>query len=253
MSFSTRRWEPDSSHGHKLLGLIQLRLGKAKDAARHLKRVLVSNPEDSDSLYWLSFIYAQAGQMAAARQTCERLSQVDPVFAPFNTDYNLELMDGQFERALKAIKLFLSSYKTSPQGVSLIWEIWTLAINNSLEEAYEKTDKFIEKNSGFKPDMLLFLKYSLQGQKAKALSSATERLREFCQTDEQWSWMLADCYSLVGEKEEAMRWLGIAVNRGFVNYPFISKYDPFLKNIRGEAEFKKLMERVKYEWEHFEE
>jgi hypothetical protein len=26
----------------------------------------------------------------------------------------------------------------------------------------------------------------------------------------------------------------------------------FLANIRGEERFKKLMERVKYEWEHFE-
>jgi hypothetical protein len=27
---------------------------------------------------------------------------------------------------------------------------------------------------------------------------------------------------------------------------------PFLVNIRGEERFKKLMQRVKYEWEHFE-
>jgi hypothetical protein len=30
------------------------------------------------------------------------------------------------------------------------------------------------------------------------------------------------------------------------------KVDPFLANIRDEPRFKKLMERVKYEWEHFE-
>ncbi len=28
--------------------------------------------------------------------------------------------------------------------------------------------------------------------------------------------------------------------------------NPFLENIRGEERFKKLMERVKYEWENFE-
>jgi non-specific serine/threonine protein kinase len=53
--------------------------------------------------------------------------------------------------------------------------------------------------------------------------------------------MLADCYALAGEKEEAMNWLENAVNRGFVNYPYISKYNPFLKNIRGEARFKELL------------
>jgi hypothetical protein len=36
-------------------------------------------------------------------------------------------------------------------------------------------------------------------------------------------------------------------------YPFLNEYDPYLANIRGEESFKKLMERVKYEWVHFEE
>jgi len=158
---------------------------------------------------------------------------------------------GQFDRALVAIELYLDSFKSEAEAQ--IWEIWALALNHCLEEAYGKIDKFIKNNSGHEPDMLLFLKYGLQGQKAKALASVTERLRGFCQGDEPWSWMLAKCYALVEEKEEAMRWLEIAANRGFVNYPFISKYEPFLKNIRGEAEFKQLMERVKHEWEHFEE
>jgi hypothetical protein len=33
----------------------------------------------------------------------------------------------------------------------------------------------------------------------------------------------------------------------------MSQHDWFLDNIRGEERFKKLMERVKYEWEHFDE
>jgi hypothetical protein len=43
------------------------------------------------------------------------------------------------------------------------------------------------------------------------------------------------------------------VNLGMINYPLMNGLDPFLANIRGEERFKKLMERVKYEWEHFEE
>jgi hypothetical protein len=30
------------------------------------------------------------------------------------------------------------------------------------------------------------------------------------------------------------------------------EHDPFFVNIRGEERFKKLMQRVKYEWEHFD-
>jgi hypothetical protein len=37
-----------------------------------------------------------------------------------------------------------------------------------------------------------------------------------------------------------------------VNYPYMANHDPFLANIRGERRFQNLMDRVKYEWEHFE-
>jgi non-specific serine/threonine protein kinase len=64
---------------------------------------------------------------------------------------------------------------------------------------------------------------------------------------------LAGIFSLLGEKNEALDWLENAVNRGFINYPLLAEKDPWLANLRGEDRFQKLMERVKYEWEHFEE
>jgi hypothetical protein len=63
---------------------------------------------------------------------------------------------------------------------------------------------------------------------------------------------LAGIFSLLGEKKEAHDWLENAVNQGFINYPLLAEKDIWLANIRGEERFKKLMERVKYEWEHFE-
>ena len=63
---------------------------------------------------------------------------------------------------------------------------------------------------------------------------------------------LAECHALAGEEDEALRWLENAVSRGFINYPLISRLDPFLENVRGGERFEKLMKRVKYEWEHFE-
>ncbi len=59
-------------------------------------------------------------------------------------------------------------------------------------------------------------------------------------------------YALIDHPKEAMHWLENAVDRGFINFPFLNEYDPLLNNIRNEPEFKKLMERVKNEWECFE-
>jgi len=78
---------------------------------------------------------------------------------------------------------------------------------------------------------------------------------EFVSTAErdlQASYNLATFYAKLGDNENALNWLINAVNRGFINYPMLIQRDPWLANIRGEPRFKKLMERVKYEWEHFE-
>ncbi len=244
--------EPDSPYGHKLLGMIQIRLGKAKEAARQLKKALVSNPNDTEALGWLIYVYKQAGQISEVMQAEETLSQIDPVSnPPGKHGVYFYLMDGQFERALKTLE------KPRSDALGQLFEIWTLALNHRLKETFEKIDKFVASVAELGPEMdfgrdwVLFFKHSLQGKKEQALACATDKLKKIGKTDEQLSWMLADCYSLVGEKEEAMNWLENAVNRGFVNYPYISKYNPFLKNIRGEERFKKLLERVKYEWEHF--
>jgi hypothetical protein len=81
----------------------------------------------------------------------------------------------------------------------------------------------------------------------------TSDFRTTCQRDGEWSWVVAEAFALLDERKESVDWLENAVNQGIINYPFLNTYDPFLKNIRGDERFKKLMERVKYEWEHFEE
>ena len=65
-------------------------------------------------------------------------------------------------------------------------------------------------------------------------------------------WPIAEGHALLGDRDEALRWLERALERGIFNYPLLSEIDPLLANIRNEPRFKKLMERVKYQWEHFE-
>ena len=99
---------------------------------------------------------------------------------------------------------------------------------------------------------LLFLKYALNGEKSKALELLTEDVRNFFWHDADLPCLAAGGFALIDEKKEAIRWLEHSINKGNINYPLLSEIDPFLENIRGEERFKKLMERVKHEWENFE-
>ena len=59
-------------------------------------------------------------------------------------------------------------------------------------------------------------------------------------------------YALVGRRDDALRWLREAVERGFINHPFLARLDPFLESIRGDAEYKALMQQVQRRWQAFE-
>jgi hypothetical protein len=50
-----------------------------------------------------------------------------------------------------------------------------------------------------------------------------------------------------------LKWLENAIDRGFINYPFIREHDHFLENVRGEERFDKLLEKVEREWRTLEE
>jgi hypothetical protein len=59
-------------------------------------------------------------------------------------------------------------------------------------------------------------------------------------------------FSMLGKTEEALKWLERGVELGFINYPFISRIDPCFENLRRDPRSKRLFQKTKYEWEHFE-
>jgi len=87
---------------------------------------------------------------------------------------------------------------------------------------------------------------------AESLSLLTGALLTLVDQDPCGVWPAAEIYVLNGETQEALKWLERGLEMGCINYPFLSKLDPYLEKIRSEERFQKLMERVKYEWERFE-
>ena len=125
-----------------------------------------------------------------------------------------------------------------------------LILGKVLDGKYKITD---ELGRGGMVHLGILFRDALQGKKERMPQLMTPEFETYCRRDPFWSLQLTEVFASLSEKERALDWLDNAVSRGFLNYPFINEYDPFLEKIRGEERFKKLMERVKYEWEHFEE
>ena len=67
---------------------------------------------------------------------------------------------------------------------------------------------------------------------------------EFCEWIVGWLMM-------VGEKEKALDWLERWIDRGSFNYPMLAHGDPLLEPLRGELRFRRLLDRIRPEWERF--
>jgi hypothetical protein len=98
---------------------------------------------------------------------------------------------------------------------------------------------------------LRFLVYSLLGEANKAKYAVTHSTKEWIWMDFHIPWIMAEGYSVLGEQNEALKWLERAIEKGHFNYPMLSTLDPLLANIRNEPRFKKLMNTIKLKWENF--
>ena len=137
--------------------------------------------------------------------------------------------------------------------LSRISYAFAFAFTNKMDAAFSIFDQLIQDYpEGFFSSLATFYSSALKNDAKQARNSVSEGLITTSETDEYYCLKLAEGYALINEKEEALDWLEKSANRGLINYPFLHEYDPFLENIRSEERFKRLMERVKREWENFE-
>jgi non-specific serine/threonine protein kinase len=199
---------------------------------------------------WISTVYM--GKAYEMRPYIEKLFQIDP----FTLGNSLltgvaSWMRGDIEGAITTLE---KAMKTDPGfRWGNFWLANILARNQKYERLKNVVDSVCEADAtDIVAEWLMFFWHACQHNKEKALEVLTDTVRKFTWNDPEGVWIMAGLFSMIDEKNQALDWLEHAVKRGWINFPLFAKNDPFLENIRGEPRFKKLMERVKHEWENFE-
>ncbi len=242
-----------SAHGHRLSSYLALHSGHSGEAVRHLRRSMEGDPNDTETLLWLSYLLAiHAGRPEQARPVAERWLAVDPLHPISRMSLILvQWMKGEFEEASGKLEEW---HRQEPDNrVAAFYHGHLLAWRGRRQESLELAEKMCredpEETMG---QALRFAALAIQGRPDEAKNALTPQVRGRLWMDFHLPWVVAEGYAVLGDGDEALRWLERAVEKGNVNYPVLSELDPLLADIRGEPRFKTLMERVKRDWEDFD-
>lgn len=242
---------PDSSFGHSLKGNIYIRRGDIKNGVIAFRKALEISPNEQVSLFRLGWIFTLAGKGTQAKLLFNKLLDIDPLTPVNHMVYGaLQQLEGGFKSGLE---YFTKAYELEPDiPVLRYWLAVALAYVHRYEEAYKLFDLIEgETSTSIFAKLGQFMKYALQGEKDKALMIVTDDFKTLAKEDEMYPVWMAESYSIIGENNEAIDWIEHGIDFGFLHYEWLSMHDPFLKNIREDLRFKKLLERVRNESENF--
>ena len=243
------RLNPDSRHGHRLLGMIRFSAGDLRAARPHMETALERAPDDPDALASLGYVLSLRGQDERGLALFERLLEIDPL-TPLNHAMPgfVAHLQGRFEDSLAPYRTFLRMDDGGPFSMAM-W-VWALCANGTPDEAEPTLEELVRAH----PDELLTaaakgLFHGARGDRDAAAGVVSPALQEAARSSEMYSRFLAQIYAMAGDVERSLDYLERTVAIGLAHYPYLSRHDPFLGQVRETPRFERLMEKVKAEWD----
>jgi tetratricopeptide (TPR) repeat protein len=248
-----QKLDPKGPHAAALLGYIASQRGDMRGSIREFQRALAVDPHDPDILAWLGTGWIFSGYPQHARPLLERLRTIDPLFDILYIKLGfLECFEGRFA---PAIELYDRGQALTHDPIALkLLRAQAMASLGDVTGAIDLIEKCC-------PDPLVhplaclgqILACALRGERDAVERLATSEFKSRMWGDYDYAHFMAQSYALLGDIEEGLRWLQRSTERGFIHYPFLSTRDPLLENLRSDPRFHTLMEKVRREWETFEE
>ncbi|HZI20123.1 MAG TPA: tetratricopeptide repeat protein [Pyrinomonadaceae bacterium] len=255
--------------------------GDAEDYRRAeaaFERALALDPRLLEARLHMVFIYLARGDKAQAREWVSRLCREAPndVGVQF-VSATLARLDGRYEDALESLNRMLKinpaervvvSYNRArilmyqhrlddalaelelgarmEPGHPLIktFRAVVCARRGDVEAAVSCIGEVLERHpymDGVRPLLAQFL--VSRGETEEARAQLTERVSEAADADHDVAYWLATAYAMLGDRDEAFRWLERAIKLGNENRPWFES-DPHWEALRRDPRFGELMNRI---------
>jgi thioredoxin-like negative regulator of GroEL len=235
-----------------LRGWIEFSHLRIQAAVNELKRVLEVEPGNVDAAALLCNCYLISGQTSHGRMLVERCVSLDPLSPLANGLPGwADFLEGKFAAALPSYQRLFEMDPGNP--MARLFYVYVLAVNERTERVREVVQGFpLDARDGIPARLSFFLAHAHVGEVEAATAELSPQVEAAARTTDMFSRLLAHGYGWLGQVDKALSWLGVAIDCGFINYPFLVEHHPLCRQYRSDSEFSRLMDDVRVRWQSFE-
>ncbi|MBX7172344.1 MAG: protein kinase [Pyrinomonadaceae bacterium] len=238
------KYDPNVVEARVLMVLIYLSRGEKKKARAEIKVLQQQFPNDAPLYFVKGTMHRLDGEYDASLRAWQKLARLDPI-ARVVSSYNssrVYLYKGEYDKALEQLD---EGAKTEPNHPLIrIFRSFLYFYLDRVDDAITIIKDVLDKNpkmDGIRPIYAVFLAW--QGKKEEAAAQITEQTKALARADHDMSYWLAQAYALLGEKDEAFKWLEKAIRLGNENRPWFEK-DKCIESLRSDERFAELMNKI---------
>ena len=244
--------DSNSAFGLQLRGWIRYSRGLIQEAVHDLKAALALQRNNADTLLLLCNCYLISGRVSFARPLLRRLSALDPL-TPLTRCMPAfaDIMEGNLAAAIEPYRQMFEMDQSNP--MARLFYAWVLILNRKTDDVDALIDTFpMDQREAIPARITYFLGFAAARKQRKAAAVLTPEIEAVARATDVFPRLLAQGFALAGMHNQARFWLKAAIDRGFINYPFLAQHDPSLKSLRNDSRFNELLEIVHDRWERFE-
>jgi len=245
LCFKALEIDKNNLRARYILAILYMKENRKIDAWKELKEIYKKNPKNPVINGAIGTLYQYSGILDKAIEKYEKVRKVNPLdtLASLNIA-RIYIFKGDYSKAEKEIKKILkeseNQYAFSYLGIALSYQ-------GKFEEAEKLLKNAIEKYPYDKGILLsLAMVYSREGKFEKA-EEILKEIEQLSSSDPDRAYRIASCYSLINDKDSALKWLRISIDNGNENYSLL-KNDPYLENLRKDNEFQKILKEIEKRW-----
>lgn len=229
--------DPSAPEVFQLAGWIAYARADIVEAVAQLEHALGLGANEAETLSLLANCLLISGQASEARPHIARLLAIDPL-TPVNQCMPgfADAMDGRFDRAVAPYRRMFEMDSDNP--LARLFLVWVLASAGRTKEALRVAREFSAgQERGLPARVALLFDQALVGRALDELADVEDAMGSF---GDMLPRLAAQAFSL-------------AVERGFINFPFLSEHDPLLADMRREQRFARVLVDVERRWRRFPE